>query len=84
LNHESEAAQLGVPRERLFAHGVGWKDGELLYDVPVNPDACPARSSYKHAADSRLDTGVQRNLARSDTPHCGACEYWLPSGEATA
>jgi hypothetical protein len=79
-----EASQLGVPREKLFAHGVGWKDGELLYDVPVNPHACPAWSFYKHAADPRSDTGVQRNIARSDAPHWAACEYWLPSGDAKA
>lgn len=79
-----EAAQLGVPRDKLFAHGVGWKDGELLYDAPMNPDSCPAWSFYKHAADPRLDTGVQRNLTRSDAPHWAACEYWLPSADATA
>jgi hypothetical protein len=79
-----EAAQLGVPRDKLFAHGVGWKDGELLYDVPVNPDACPAWSFYKHATDPRNDTGVQRNLARSDATHWAACEYWLASGDAKA
>lgn len=79
-----EVAQLGVPRETLFAHGAGWKDGELLYDVPVNPHACPAWSFYKHAADPRLDTGVQRNLARSDAPYWAACEYWLASGDASA
>ncbi|WP_461782866.1 hypothetical protein [Prosthecobacter sp.] len=79
-----ETAQLGVPRDKLFAHGVGWKDGELLYDVPVNPDSCPAWSFYKHAADPRLDTGVQRNLSRSDAPHWAACEYWLASGDAKA
>jgi hypothetical protein len=79
-----EAAQLGVPRDKLFAHGVGWKDGELLYDAPVNPHACPAWSFYKHAADPRLDTGVQRNLTRSDAPHWAACEYWLASGDAKA
>ncbi len=79
-----EAAQLGVPREKLFAHGVGWKDGELLYDAPVNPDSCPGWSFYKHAADPQLDTGVQRNVARSDAPHWAACEYWLASGDADA
>ena len=53
--------QAGVPRERLFAHGAGWKEGELLYDVPVNPHACPGWSFYSHAADPRKDSGVQRN-----------------------
>jgi hypothetical protein len=79
-----EAAQLGVPRDKLFAHGVGWKDDELLYDAPVNPDSCPAWSFYQHAADPRQDTGVQRNLSRSDAPHWAACEYWLASGDANA
>ena len=79
-----EAAQLGVPRDKLFAHGVGWKDGELLYDVPVNPDSCPAWSFYKHAVNPHQDTGVQRNLARSDAPYWAACEYWLASGDASA
>ncbi len=32
-----EAALLGVPRDKLFAHGAGWKEGELLYDAPVIP-----------------------------------------------
>jgi hypothetical protein len=79
-----EAAQLGVPRAQLFAHGVGWKDGELLYDVPVNPHACPGWSFYKHAADPRKDAGAQRNVARSDAPHWAACEYFLASAEADA
>lgn len=72
-----EAARLGVPRQKLFAHGVGWKDGELLYDAPVNADACPGWSFYKHAADPAGDAGVRRNLARSDAPYWAACEYWL-------
>lgn len=72
-----EAARAGVPRDRLFAHGAGWQDGELLYDVPVNPHACPAWSFYQHAADPRKDAGVQRNLARSDAPHWAATEWLL-------
>ncbi|MHB9005927.1 MAG: hypothetical protein ACYDC1_03265 [Limisphaerales bacterium] len=73
-----ETARLGVPRERLFAHGAGWKEGELIYDVPLNPDACPAWSFYQHAADPRQDAGVQRNLARSDAPYWAATEWLLP------
>lgn len=74
-----EAAQAGVPRERLFAHGAGWKEGELIYDVPVNPYACPGWSFYQHAADPRQDVGVQRNLQRSDAPYWAATE-WLLQG----
>jgi hypothetical protein len=74
-----EAAQAGAPRHLLFAHGAGWKEGELLYDVPVNPYACPAWSFYKHAVDPRKDTGAQRNLARSRAPYWAATE-WLFQG----
>jgi hypothetical protein len=72
-----EAAACGMPRDRLFAHGVGWKDGELLYDVAVNAYACPAWSFYQHAADPGKDAGVQRNLARSDAPYWAATEWLL-------
>jgi hypothetical protein len=79
-----EAAQAGVPRERLFAHGAGWKEGERIYDVPVNPYACPAWSFYKHAADPRNDVGVQRNLRRSDAPYWAATEWFLQGTKDTA
>jgi hypothetical protein len=74
-----EAARAGLPRERLFAHGAGWREGELIYDVPMNPYACPGWSFYKHAADPRRDRGVQRNLAKSDAPYWAATE-WLFQG----
>lgn len=79
-----EAAQAGVPRERLFAHGAGWKEGELVYDVPVNSYACPGWSFYAHAADPRRDAGVQRNLARSDAPYWAATEWLLQGTRDTA
>jgi hypothetical protein len=78
-----EAAEAGVPRERLFAHGAGWKEGELIYDVPVNPYACPGWSFYNHAADPRKDSGVQRNLAQSDAPYWAATEWLLQGTRAT-
>ena len=79
-----ETARLGVPRELLFAHGAGWKEGELIYDAPMNPDACPAWSFYQHAADPRKDAGVQRNLARSDAPYWAATEWLLPGTQDRA
>jgi hypothetical protein len=51
--------------------------GELIYDVPVNPYACPGWSFYNHAADPRKDSGVQRNLAKSDAPYWAATEWLL-------
>ncbi len=78
-----EAAAAGVPRELLFAHGAGWKEGELAYDIPVNPYACPGWSFYRHAADPRQDAGVRRNLATSDAPYWAATE-WLLQGDQDA
>lgn len=75
----AEAAQLGVPRERLFTHGAGWREGEPFYDVPVNRHACPGWSFYQHARDPARDLGVQRNLANCDAPFWAAAE-WLLQG----
>jgi hypothetical protein len=30
------AAELGVGRDRLFTHGAGWKEKELLHSAAVN------------------------------------------------
>jgi hypothetical protein len=79
-----EAAAAGVPRHLLFAHGAGWKDGELLYDVPLNPYSCPGWSFYQHAADPRKDSGVQRNLARSSAPYWSATEWLFQGGDDAA
>lgn len=73
------AAECGVPREKLFTHGAGWKDGELLYRAAVNRFACPGWSFYKHAGDPRKDVGVQESLKQSDAPFWGASE-WLYQG----
>jgi len=75
----AQAAELGVPRERLFAHGAGWQDDEPFHAVPVNAHSCPAWSFYKWAADPRQDIGVKHNLARSDAPFWAATE-WLLAG----
>lgn len=78
-----EAARAGVPRELLFAHGAGWKEAEQIYDVPMNPYACPGWSFYHHAADPRKDSGVQRNLAKSDAPYWAATEWLLLGSRET-
>ena len=74
-----EAARLRVPREKLFTHVAGWKEGELLYQTAVNQFSCPGWSFYQHAADPRKDTGVQAALKRSNTPWWAATE-WLFQG----
>jgi hypothetical protein len=74
-----EAARLGVPREKLFTHGAGWKDGEPLYQAAVNQYSCPGWSFYRYAAQPDQDAGVQEGLQRSDAPHWAAVE-WLYQG----
>jgi len=76
------AAGLGVPRDRMFTHVGGWKEGELLYDAALNPYSCPGWSFYRHAADPSKDTGVMRVLGRSNAPYWGAVE-WLLMGDHT-
>jgi len=73
-----EAARLGVPRDRLFTHGAGWKDGELLYRAAVNSFSCPGWSFYRHAADPRRDLGVQEALQGSEAPWWAATEWLCP------
>jgi hypothetical protein len=74
-----EAARLGVPREKLFTHGAGWKEGELVYQAAVNSLSCPGWSVYRHAADPAKEIGIQEALKRSDAPYWAAVE-WLYQG----
>lgn len=76
------AAGLGVPRDRLFTHVAGWKEGELLYDAAVNEHSSPGWSFYRHAADPAADAGVRRALARSSAAQWAAVE-WLHQGANT-
>jgi hypothetical protein len=71
------AAKCGVPRDKLFTHVAGWKDGELLYDAAVNKFSCPGWSVYKYAADPSKEIGIQRALKKSDAPYWAANEWFL-------
>jgi hypothetical protein len=75
------AAELGVPREKLFTHVGGWKEEELLYDAALNKYSCPGWSFYRHASDPSKDKGVQRVLQKSDAPFWGAVEWMLMGTE---
>lgn len=77
----SLAAELGVPREKMFTHVGGWKEEELLYDAALNKYSCPGWSFYRHAADPSKDKGVQRVLQKSDAPFWGAVEWLLMGTE---
>jgi hypothetical protein len=73
----SLAAELGVPRRKLFTHVGGWKEEELLYDAALNKYTCPGWSFYRHAIDALKDLGVQRVLRKSDAPYWAAVEWML-------
>ncbi len=69
--------KFGFPREKIFTHGVGNKDGEKLYDAAVNKYSCPGWSEYWHADDVTKDKGIMRNIQRSDAPYWAIVEYLL-------
>ncbi|AKJ65145.1 hypothetical protein [Kiritimatiella glycovorans] len=71
------AAELGIPRDRLFTHGVGYREGERLYDAALNEFACPGWSVYTHAGNPEKDEGIMRGVAATDAPYWGAVEWLL-------
>ena len=71
------AHELGLPRDRLFTHSGGWKEGERLYFSAVNEHSCPGWSFYRHAPDPRGDTTAMAAWETSDAPYWAAVE-WLP------
>lgn len=77
-----QAADMNVPRDRLFTHCGGWSQGETLYSAAVNDYSCPGWSFYQHAADPRKDVTAMNALEQSDAPYWGAVE-WLYQGEHT-
>lgn len=74
------AAELGVPRGKLFTHVGGWKDEELLYNAALNKYSCPGWSFYRYASDPSKDKGVGRVLLKNDAPYWAAVE-WLLMGD---
>lgn len=74
------AAEIGVPRDKLFNHVGGWKEEEGNYDAAVNQFSCPGWSFYKYSADPAQDKGVRRALAESDAPYWAAVEWLTPGG----
>ena len=72
------AYDFGFPRDKIFSHGVGNRNGEKLYDAAVNDYSCPGWSEYWYADDPSKDKGIVRNLKRSDAPYWAAVEWLLP------
>lgn len=77
-----EAWKLGVPRDHVFTHCGGWKEGELLFDAAVNRYSSPGWSFYDRLIDPAKNVGVQRALKLSDAP-CWAASEWLHQGADT-
>jgi hypothetical protein len=77
-----EAAKLGLPRDRIFTHCGGWKQGELLFDAAVNQFSSPGWSFYDSVIRPANNPGVQRALKLSDAP-CWAASEWLHQGADT-
>lgn len=71
------ASDSGVPRDRLFAHAGGWKEGESVYFTALNPYACPGWSFYTHAKDPVTDLTAMEAVAKSEAPFWGAVEWLL-------
>lgn len=73
------AAELGLPRERLFTHGWGNPEspkGERLHAAPLNRWACPGWSSYSTQPVTK-NMGMLQNAENSDAPHWAVAEWLL-------
>jgi len=70
------SSDLGVPRDHLFAHAGGWKEGESVYFAALNRYSCPGWSFYTFAKDPAKDLTAMEAVAKSDAPYWGAVE-WL-------
>jgi hypothetical protein len=72
----------GIPRERIFTHCGGWKEGETLYNAAINEYACPGWSFYSKADDPTKDTGAMTALQNNTAPYWCVAE-WLLQGNKT-
>jgi hypothetical protein len=77
-------AEAGFPRDRIFTHSAGWKDGERLYSTALNRYSCPGWSFYRYAGNPAGDRGVQSVLRKSDAPFWAAAEWLLQKPDDTA
>jgi len=71
------AYDFGFPRDKIISHGWGNENGERMYDAAVNSYSCPGWSEYWYAKDPGQDTGIMRNVQKSDAPYWGVVEWML-------
>lgn len=74
------ANKLGVPRNKLFTHAGGWKEGQQLYYSALNEYSCPGWSFYEYAADPMKDMTAMDALKKSDAPFWCNAETFLFGG----
>ena len=70
-------SELGIPRDRLFMHAGGWKEGESIFWVAMNKYSCPNWSFYTYAPDPRKETTAMAVLGKSEAPYWGIGEWML-------
>lgn len=75
------ANKLGVPRNKLFTHAGGWKEGQLSYYSALNEYSCPGWSFYEYAADPMKDITAMDALKKSDAPYWCNAETFLFEGK---
>ena len=71
------AYDFGFPREKIFTHGWGNENAELMYDAAVNQYSCPGWSDYWYSKNPAENKGIMRNVEKSDAPHWAITEWTL-------
>ena len=71
-------SEIGVPRNKLFTHAGGWKEGELIYYSALNEYSCPGWSFYDFALDPSKDKTAMDAVTKSDAPFwCNAESFYF-------
>lgn len=74
------AYKLGVPRNMLFTHAGGWKEGQLSFYSALNEYSCPGWSFYIYAKDPANDVTAMDALQKSNAPYWCNAETFLMNG----
>lgn len=75
------ANELGVPRNNLFTHAGGWKEGQLIFYSALNEFSCPGWSFYHHAVAPQTDITAMDALKKSNAPYWCNAETFLMNGK---
>ena len=78
------ANELGAPRNKLFTHAGGWKEGQLVFYSALNEFSCPGWSFYHYAADPARDITAMDALNKSNAPYWCNAETFHFGGKTEA